>query len=268
VTSTIKKSGGPPAAPDPANQADEPAEDRQRHDRDDQGAVRRIERRRDRLTERRPAAVSEIEAQDNTDHDPDDRREAQARAEPRATDPEREEQGDRGEVEEEEGSQQYSPADRPEEPVAEEEHEPDRQQQAGDEQEAEGNGRQGHHPLDLVEDLARLGLRQVDVGSEKALAGLERGADLLPDSGRALPGSGGNAAFANGRAAIRSAGAVRGLVGLHATSGLGWGRILAARALAIACHASAGRCQRRYAPCDAYSDHRRDPVDRYGDHRR
>ena len=160
-----------PAASQPADEAHEPAEDRRAATCDDEGPVRRIERRRDRLTERRPAAVGKIESEQDAMTHADDGRDAEARSrvarrrrQARGGGPSRRGRGrgrSRG----------------PPQPIDPKSHSPRKStspivsSRSGDEEEAEGDGGQRHHPLDLVEDLARLGLGQVDMGSDEALAG-------------------------------------------------------------------------------------------------
>jgi hypothetical protein len=72
-----------------------------------------------------------------------------------------------------------SPADRAEEPLAEEQRQPDREQQAGDDGGRDRNASEDRDPFDLVDDLADLGLDQGDVRLEQALGRVLRRADLV-----------------------------------------------------------------------------------------
>jgi len=71
------------------------------------------------------------------------------------------------------------PADRPEQPLGEEEGEPDRGEQGGEDESGDGNAGEGGDPLDLVDDLRELGPGELDVGRDDPLQGRPDGADLL-----------------------------------------------------------------------------------------
>jgi len=78
------------------------------------------------------------------------------------------------------------PADRAEDPLAQEQRQPDSKEKSGGNRRADGDPGVGRDPLDLVSNLAELGLRQLDVGTNEAPCRILRGPELLKEPGRIL----------------------------------------------------------------------------------
>ena len=78
------------------------------------------------------------------------------------------------------------PTDRAEDPVAEEQRQPDRNEKSGGDPGADGDPGVDRDPLDLVENLAELGLPQLDVSTKEAFEGVPRRAELLEQPRRIL----------------------------------------------------------------------------------
>jgi hypothetical protein len=79
-----------------------------------------------------------------------------------------------------------APPDRAEDPLTEEQREPDRNQKSSGDRRADGDTGVDRDTLDLVDDLAELGLPQLDVGTDEALEGVLRGPELLEKARRIL----------------------------------------------------------------------------------
>ena len=71
------------------------------------------------------------------------------------------------------------PPDRAEDPLAEEQRQPDRNEESGGNRRGDGDPRIDRDPLDLIDDLADLGLPQLDVGTDEALDRILRCPELL-----------------------------------------------------------------------------------------
>lgn len=78
------------------------------------------------------------------------------------------------------------PPDRAEDPLAQKQGQADRKEKSGGNRRADGNPGVGRDPLDLVSNLAELGLRQLDVGTNEALCRILRGPELLEEPWRIL----------------------------------------------------------------------------------
>ena len=78
------------------------------------------------------------------------------------------------------------PPDRAEDPLAEEQRQPDRKEQSGGSRRGDGDPGIDRDPLDLIDDLADLGLPQLDVGTNEALDRILRCPELLEQARRIL----------------------------------------------------------------------------------
>jgi hypothetical protein len=76
------------------------------------------------------------------------------------------------------------PADRAEDPLPEEQRQADREEEGGRDPRGDGNAAEDGDLLDLVEDLADLGLRQVYMRADEPLARCLRRADLFAEARR------------------------------------------------------------------------------------
>ena len=81
---------------------------------------------------------------------------------------------------------QDPPPDRAEDPLTEEQRQPDREQESGRNRYANGDPAIDGDPLDLVDYLAKLGLRQLDVRTNETLSRILRGPELREEARRIL----------------------------------------------------------------------------------
>ena len=150
---------------------------------------------RDRVAERRPAAVREVQREHDADDDP-------TTAATRNDVPIRPAFTSRASRTRTSATSTSSrmPSSTPQ-PIEPNSHSPRNRSATDQEQETRRSRRmpiatpdERDHPLDLVDDLAELGLREVDVGAEQALAGRERRAELGAQARRARPNRAGRRA--------------------------------------------------------------------------
>ncbi len=135
---------------------------------------------------RGPAPVREGKPQDDAKGHAHDRGDRERAAEPATPHVEGEQEGRDGPIHEQQRAQQHAPADGAEEPLAEEQQQPDPEEERGKDEDPDGCADERDHPLDLLDDLGQLRLREVDVGPKQALPGRKRRPELGPQSARGL----------------------------------------------------------------------------------
>ena len=87
--------------------------------------------------------------------------------EPRAGDPDGQQDGGDGHRQEQQDAVDHAPAHRPEDPFADPERDADDEQEDREDDEDEGQRAEGDDPADLAGDRGRLGLGEVDVGDDE-----------------------------------------------------------------------------------------------------
>jgi hypothetical protein len=78
------------------------------------------------------------------------------------------------------------PPDRAEDPLAEEQRQSDSEEESGGDRRADGEPGVDRDALDLVDDLAELGLRQLNVSADQPLGCIPGSPELLEEAGRIL----------------------------------------------------------------------------------
>jgi hypothetical protein len=179
---------------DEAEEAEQQAaDDRKDHDGSRQRAHPAFSERQNRVSEQAPSVVRRIEPERKADEDADDRAARKAPTDSRGADPNGEQ--DRGDPDrgKQEQAVEKAPSDRTEDPLPEEQRQADAKEQPGREPDSDRDPNEDRDALDLVGDLADLGLGKLDVSADQPLRGITGGADLLAQAGclyiRRRPGS-------------------------------------------------------------------------------
>ena len=135
--------------------------------------------RRDLVAERRPAAVREVQREHHADGDPRDGGEQERRPDPAGL----RRRGRAGRATSATSASSRKPSRTPQ-PIEPNSHSPRnstppiRNRSPATHEDADRRADERDHPLDLVDDVGELGLREVDVGAEQPLPGRERRAEL------------------------------------------------------------------------------------------
>ena len=140
--------------------------------------------RQERVTDDLPEEVRQARAQDDRHGQPGREPGQHRQADPSRRDARGHERGRDRDRDQDQDAVQQPPADRPEDPLPEEQRQADREEQPGEDRRADREPAERRDTLDLVGDLLELGLRELDVGLDEAAARGDRGRDLGAQSGR------------------------------------------------------------------------------------